>query len=65
MIACDLAGHVILFNPAAERMLGYRASEVLGKLTAGDLFPESEMVRVGESRGLKIYKTLAEIPATT
>ena len=48
MIACDLSGRISLFNPAAERMLGYRAPEVLGKLSASDLFPESEMVRVGE-----------------
>ncbi len=48
MIACDLGGHISLFNPAAERMLGYRASEVLGKLTARDLYPEGEMARVGE-----------------
>jgi PAS domain S-box-containing protein len=67
MIACDLAGHVILFNPAAERMLGYRASEVLGKLTAGDLFPESEMVRVGEqlSASLPSAKPQPEVPVNT
>jgi PAS domain S-box-containing protein len=48
MIACDLGGHINLFNPAAERMLGYRTHEAVGKLTAADLFPESEMARVGE-----------------
>ena len=48
MIACDLTGHITLFNPAAERMLGYRAADVLGRLTASELFPESEMLRVGE-----------------
>jgi PAS domain S-box-containing protein len=57
MIACDLGGHIILFNPAAERMLGYRSSEVLGKLTVRDLFPEGEMVRVGE-------QLLSSIPGT-
>ena len=47
MIACDLSGHVNVFNPAAERMLGYRTNEAVGKLTASDLFPES---RDGEGR---------------
>jgi PAS domain S-box-containing protein len=67
MIACDLAGHVSLFNPAAERMLGYRAAEVLGKLTAGDLFPESEMVRVGEqlSASMPAAKPQPDVPANT
>ncbi|HEV2279602.1 MAG TPA: PAS domain S-box protein [Acidobacteriaceae bacterium] len=48
MIACDLSGRINLFNPAAERMLGYRATEVLGRLSIPDLFPEAEMLRVGE-----------------
>ena len=48
MIACDLTGSINLFNPAAERMLGYRTHEALGKLNAAELFPESEMARVGE-----------------
>ncbi|MGC2618108.1 MAG: PAS domain S-box protein, partial [Acidobacteriaceae bacterium] len=67
MIACDLAGHVSLFNPAAERMLGYRAAEVLGKLTAGDLFPESEMVRVGEqlNASMPAAKPQPDVPANT
>lgn len=67
MIACDLAGHISLFNPAAERMLGYRASEVLGKLTAADLYPESEMVRVGEQLGASMTgpRTEAEVPWNT
>ena len=48
MIACDLSGHVNVFNPAAERMLGYRTNEAVGKLTASEMFPEAEMARVGE-----------------
>jgi PAS domain S-box-containing protein len=48
MIACDVTGRINLFNPAAERMLGYRTSEALEKLSASELFPESEMARVGE-----------------
>ena len=48
MIACDLTGRINLFNPAAERMLGYRTSEAVGKLNASELFPDTEMSRVGD-----------------
>lgn len=33
IISCDPEGVVTSFNPAAERMLGYRAAEVIGKAT--------------------------------
>ena len=67
MIACDLTGHIILFNPAAERMMGYRAAEVLGRLTAGDLYPESEMARVGEelSASMADARTQRDVPWNT
>ncbi len=47
IIAADLEGDLLLFNPAAERMLGYTAQEVCRKLKAQELFPEGEMERVG------------------
>jgi diguanylate cyclase (GGDEF)-like protein/PAS domain S-box-containing protein len=31
VIATDLNGIIVVFNPAAERLLGYRASELVGK----------------------------------
>ncbi len=31
IVALDLAGLIMLFNPAAERLLGYRAEEVIGQ----------------------------------
>ena len=67
MIACDLSGRISLFNPAAERMLGYRTNDALGKLTAADLFPESEMARVGEQLALSMppFRTNPEVPADT
>lgn len=67
MIACDLKGRITLFNPAAERMLGYRASEVLGAITAAELFPESEMARVGEQLAatMPVSRMPPEVPAET
>jgi PAS domain S-box-containing protein len=35
VIATDLVGTITLFNPAAERMLGYDASELVGKASPG------------------------------
>jgi PAS domain S-box-containing protein len=67
MIACDLSGHVNVFNPAAERMLGYRTNEAVGKLTASDLFPETEMARVGEqlAASMPAFRTHPEVPENT
>jgi PAS domain S-box-containing protein len=48
ILATDLEGNLLIFNPAAERMLGYRFHEVLGQLNAHDLFPEGELERVGQ-----------------
>jgi len=48
IIAGNLDGDLLVFNPAAERMLGYTANEACGKLKAKDLFPEGEMERVGQ-----------------
>ena len=48
ILATDLEGNLLIFNPAAERMLGYRNHEVLGQLNAHDLFPEGELERVGQ-----------------
>ena len=48
ILATDLQGNLLIFNPAAERMLGYRFHEVLGRLTAKELFPEGELERVGQ-----------------
>lgn len=34
VIATDVKGTITLFNPAAERMLGYKASDLIGRATA-------------------------------
>lgn len=48
MIATDLEGHLITCNPAAERMFGYTADEMLSNLKVQDLFPAGELERVGK-----------------
>ncbi|MBT9331364.1 PAS domain S-box protein [Paracidobacterium acidisoli] len=48
IIAADLYGRIVVFNPSAERMLHYRAEDVLGLLDPAQLFPPGEMNRVGE-----------------
>ncbi len=48
ILATDLDGNLQIFNPAAERMLGYRVNEVLGLLRAQELFPPGELERIGQ-----------------
>ncbi|HEY0189850.1 MAG TPA: PAS domain S-box protein, partial [Kofleriaceae bacterium] len=38
IIASDLRGNIILFNQGAERLFGYRARDVIGKLPVGELY---------------------------
>jgi PAS domain S-box-containing protein len=45
IISTDPAGTVTSFNPAAERLLGYSADEVIGKLTPAHWHDAGEMVR--------------------
>lgn len=40
IIAADMRGTIILFNQGAERLFGYRQSDVIGKLPVWDLYEE-------------------------
>ena len=40
IVAADMDGNVILFNQGAERIYGYRAEEVVGRMVTRDLYPE-------------------------
>jgi len=40
IIAADMRGNVILFNQGAERLLGWRAEDVLGKKPVWELYPD-------------------------
>ena len=40
IVAADMRGNVILFNQGAERLYGYRADEVIGKLPVWELYDD-------------------------
>jgi PAS domain S-box-containing protein len=40
IIAADLRGNIILFNQGAERLFGYRARDVIGKIPVWELYEE-------------------------
>ncbi|WP_067218616.1 PAS domain-containing protein [Marinomonas gallaica] len=44
IIATNAQGYITLFNPAAEKLLGYSAEELIGKQTPGLFHLESEVV---------------------
>ncbi len=39
IVAADMEGNVILFNQGAERIYGYRAEDVVGRMQADQLYP--------------------------
>ncbi len=46
IIAADMKGNIIIFNKAAEELLGYEAEEVMGKVNIVDLYPPGEAKEV-------------------
>ncbi len=48
IIATDTAGLITTFNSGAERMLGYRAEDMVGKMTPQAFHLESEIAQRGE-----------------
>ncbi len=46
IIAADMKGSIIIFNKAAEELLGYAAGEVMGKINIVDLYPPGEAKEV-------------------
>ncbi len=65
--ASDKNGTIVIFNNRAEKLLGYTAVEVVGKLDFNDLFPDGATVEEishallssenGEKNGLLLYET--------
>jgi PAS domain S-box-containing protein len=46
IIASDMQGNIVLFNPGAQRILGYRSEEVLGEDMLEQFFPEGLARRI-------------------
>lgn len=65
IIATDSDGHITLFNPAAERMLGYSAAEILGH-TPEKFHDEAEAVAYAAEVSAEFGETiLPGMPAFT
>lgn len=59
IIATDEKGLIACFNPAAERMLGYSADEMIGKLTPGVLHDPEELVDRARELSEELGMTIA------
>jgi PAS domain S-box-containing protein len=46
IIATDIKGNIIIWNRAAEETLGYKASEVIGKMNIDKIYPEGTAKKV-------------------
>jgi PAS domain S-box-containing protein len=40
IVAADMSGNIMLFNKGAEKVYGYRAEEVIGRLHVSELYPD-------------------------
>jgi|GEM_PF-3232973 len=69
LIATDLDGTVLTFNEAAEKALGYRASEVIGKHTPQRWLKDSEIEdkarQLSEKTGRRVSTALELFTAAT
>ncbi len=54
IVAMDQNGHIVDFNPAAEKLFGHRRKDVLGKAVADVIVPER--LREAHWTGLKHYR---------
>ncbi len=56
--ATDMKGNILIWNQAAEETLGYRASDVIGKMNIRKIYPEGvarkvmQMLRIDEFGGI-------------
>ena len=69
IIACDCAGTITLFNRGAEKMLGYRAEEIVGKVTPALFHLPAEIAARGAAlaaalgqpvAGFAVFSAMAE-----
>ncbi|MFH2046006.1 MAG: PAS domain S-box protein [Pseudomonadota bacterium] len=63
IMAADIKGNIIIWNRAAEDMLGYPASEVIGKMNISKIYPEGmahkimKMIRSPEHGGVGMFRS--------
>ena len=57
-IATDEKGVIQLFNVGAERMLGYRAAEVLNRITPADISDPKEVIARARALSLELGTTI-------
>lgn len=63
IISADLDGRILSFNPAAERLLGYSAADVIGRMTPIDLHDPDEVRRAAEEVSRREGRTVAGFEA--
>jgi signal transduction histidine kinase/ActR/RegA family two-component response regulator len=59
IIATDEKGIIQLFNVGAERMLGYKAAEVLNKINPSDIHDQEEVKARAQELSLELATTIA------
>jgi two-component system sensor histidine kinase/response regulator len=59
IIACETNGTISVFNPAAERLLGYSADEMIGKMTPAVFHLESEIASRAEELSRELGEPIA------
>lgn len=59
IIATDLEGVITIFNPGAEKMLGYTADEMVGIHTPGKFNVAEEVIERGEQMSRRLGRTVS------
>jgi two-component system NtrC family sensor kinase len=55
IVATDMKGNILIFNKAAEELLGYQADEVLGKMNVTNIYPPGVAKEVMEKMRSRDY----------
>lgn len=64
IIAADMKGNIIIFNEGAERLLGYRAEEVIGKVHITQLYPPGVAKKIMRRLRSDSYGPKGKLPTT-
>jgi two-component system NtrC family sensor kinase len=64
IIAADMKGNIIIFNEGAERLLGYTAEEVLGRIHITELYPPGMAKEIMQRMRGAAYGSQGKLPTT-